>query len=195
MNAGPSKSDASNAPSSHDWTTGAAKWFAVLVLGAASIAGMLWSINTRKLASWAREPAPQIIEIHPNSPRGTAPAALTTPAQQPAAKNSDTKAYPREKLSADDTPATTPTAAPASAATSSATTTDSPEKAAVPAKLDLNTATVAQLELLPGIGPAIAQRIVEYRQQHGKFATLESLDAVKGIGPKIIARLRPLVTW
>jgi comEA protein len=59
--------------------------------------------------------------------------------------------------------------------------------------LDLNTASVAELELLPGIGPAMAKRIVEYRAQIGRFARVDELDKVRGIGPKTLERLRPHV--
>jgi len=50
--------------------------------------------------------------------------------------------------------------------------------------LDLNSASAAELDLLPGIGPALAQRIIEYREKHGGFRTLEELKKVSGIGPK-----------
>lgn len=60
--------------------------------------------------------------------------------------------------------------------------------------VDLNTATVAQLDALAGIGPVLAQRIVDYREQHGRFASVDQLDDVPGIGPALYARLKPLVT-
>ena len=59
--------------------------------------------------------------------------------------------------------------------------------------LDLNTAVAADLELLPGVGPALAQRIVEHRAAHGAFSSIDGLRGVRGIGPKTLARLRPLV--
>jgi competence ComEA-like helix-hairpin-helix protein len=59
--------------------------------------------------------------------------------------------------------------------------------------LDLNRATAAQLELLPGIGPASAARIVAYRDQIGGFRSVEELDGVSGIGARTLERLRPLV--
>ncbi len=59
--------------------------------------------------------------------------------------------------------------------------------------LSLNTATAAQLDALPGIGPATAQRIITYRDQHGPFASIDALDEVSGIGPATMERLRPLV--
>jgi competence protein ComEA len=61
-------------------------------------------------------------------------------------------------------------------------------------KVNLNTATQAELELLPGIGPAMAKRILDYRAEHGKFTSVEQLDSVRGIGSRTMSRLRPLVT-
>ena len=57
--------------------------------------------------------------------------------------------------------------------------------------IDLNTATAAQLEHLPGIGPAIAQRIIDDRTKHGRYTSVEELDRVQGIGKKTIDKLRP----
>ena len=59
--------------------------------------------------------------------------------------------------------------------------------------IDLNTATKAELMLLPGIGPAYAERIILSREDQGPFERVEDLDRVKGIGPKTIERLRPFV--
>lgn len=56
--------------------------------------------------------------------------------------------------------------------------------------LELNRATAAQLEAVPGIGPVLAQRILDYRKQHGPYRSLEELDGVKGIGPKTLEQLR-----
>jgi competence protein ComEA len=60
--------------------------------------------------------------------------------------------------------------------------------------VQLNSATVEQLDALPGIGPVTAQRIVEYRQAHGAFRSVEELDAVPGIGPARVEQLKELVT-
>jgi len=57
----------------------------------------------------------------------------------------------------------------------------------------LNTATLEQLDALPGVGPVTAQKILDYRQQHGAFASVEELDAVPGIGPARLEQLKDLV--
>ena len=62
------------------------------------------------------------------------------------------------------------------------------------AATDLNTATNAQLEALPGIGPAKAAAILQYRADHGGFTSVSQLDAVPGIGPATMANLQGLVT-
>jgi len=62
-----------------------------------------------------------------------------------------------------------------------------------PELLNLNRATAAELDRLPGISPTVAERIVAYREGHGGFTSVEELDSVKGIGPAILARVRPLV--
>ena len=59
--------------------------------------------------------------------------------------------------------------------------------------VNLNTATAEQLQLLPGIGPALAERIIEERTRRGSFKSVDELDKVKGIGPRTLAKLLPLV--
>jgi competence protein ComEA len=60
-------------------------------------------------------------------------------------------------------------------------------------KINLNTATRAELESLPGIGPVLAQRIIEYRDAHGPFQSVEELLNVDGIGPSLLEKIRDLV--
>ena len=59
--------------------------------------------------------------------------------------------------------------------------------------IDLNAATAAELEALPGIGPVLAQRIVQWRIDNGRFTDVEVLGEVSGIGDALMAQLRPLV--
>ncbi len=55
--------------------------------------------------------------------------------------------------------------------------------------INVNQASASQLEALPGIGPALARRIVDYRAANGPFSSLESLDAISGIGPSILENI------
>ena len=57
----------------------------------------------------------------------------------------------------------------------------------------LNSATIEQLDALPGVGPVTAQKIVDYRQKHGAFSSVDELDAIPGIGPARLDELRDLV--
>ena len=70
-----------------------------------------------------------------------------------------------------------------------------PAGAPAPAgRIDLNSATAAQLDTLPGIGPVTVARIVEWRTAHGRFARVEQLREIDGIGERRFAQLRELVT-
>ncbi|MEE1621147.1 ComEA family DNA-binding protein [Zafaria sp. J156] len=61
--------------------------------------------------------------------------------------------------------------------------------------VDVNRASSAELETLPGIGPALAGRIIEFRERNGPFASIAELDAVSGIGPAMMGRLEGLVVF
>ena len=62
-----------------------------------------------------------------------------------------------------------------------------------PELLNINTASAEELQTLPNIGAQMAQRIVDYREQYGEFASVEDLQKVKGIGAKTLEKLRPFV--
>jgi competence protein ComEA len=67
-------------------------------------------------------------------------------------------------------------------------------KAAPSAPVDVNTASAADLQTVPGIGKALAQRIVEFREKNGPFGEVADLVKVRGIGEKSIQRLKPYLT-
>ncbi len=69
-----------------------------------------------------------------------------------------------------------------------------PLKSGQESKVNINTASAEELDALPGVGPAIAQRIVDYRTENGPFATIEDIMNVKGIGPATFARLKDHIT-
>ena len=66
--------------------------------------------------------------------------------------------------------------------------------AAPAGKVSLNSATIDQLDALPGIGPVTAQQIIDFRTANGGFGSIEELDAVPGIGPARLEQLRELVS-
>ncbi len=68
-----------------------------------------------------------------------------------------------------------------------------PGGAAAPAQVSLSTATLEQLDTLPGVGPVTAQKILDYRAAHGAFRSVDELDAIPGIGPARLDGLRDMV--
>jgi len=78
-------------------------------------------------------------------------------------------------------PARAARAARAAAATTAATV------------VDLNTATLTSLDTLPGVGPVLAQRILDWRGEHGRFSSVDELGEVSGIGDKLLAQIRSRV--
>ena len=86
-----------------------------------------------------------------------------------------------------------PSAAPAPGSGDGASGSAPAGGAAPGTPVNLNTATVADLDALPGVGPVIASRIVDWRQQNGNFKTVDDLGEVSGIGDATLAKLRPLV--
>ena len=74
------------------------------------------------------------------------------------------------------------------------TSSEGPQEVLVDKSVNLNTATLEELDLLPGVGPAIAQRIIDYREQNSGFYDIEEIMEVSGIGEKTFAKLEPYIT-
>ncbi|MCA1575027.1 MAG: helix-hairpin-helix domain-containing protein [Acidobacteria bacterium] len=70
---------------------------------------------------------------------------------------------------------------------------ETPTSATKPAPINMNTASVAELERLPGVGPVLAERIITYRKEHGRFRRVEHLMMVRGISDRRFRELRSLV--
>lgn len=115
----------------------------------------------------------------------SASSATTTSAASTAASET-TAATSAEKTTATSEVATT-------TETTTVTTTVSNGTDAA-GRVNLNTATLAQLDTLPGIGETLAQRIIDYRNTHGAFRTVDEIINVSGIGEKKLAELRPYAT-
>ena len=145
----------------HGWTAGAPKWAAVIVLGAASVAGLAWAMG-RETTPWARAHSTVASPV-------LASAGPTPTASAPTPDSVRPQVEPKAKKS------------------------NPPPAASVKKLININTAGQADLELLPGIGPALAKRFMDYRSTKGPFKRVEELDAVKGIGPKILERVRGMV--
>lgn len=95
----------------------------------------------------------------------------------------------KKQVAANENPTALATAARVSVVNTVPATTAQPE-----GKLNLNTATLEELDALPGIGTALAQRILDYRAQKGGFKTIEELKEVKGIGDKLFDDIKELIT-
>jgi competence protein ComEA len=89
---------------------------------------------------------------------------------------------------ADGTQIVVPARAPAAPGTPAGASATAPA-----GPVHLNTATLEELDGLPGVGPVTAQKILDYRAQHGAFANVDELDAIPGIGPTRLDQLRDLV--
>ena len=97
-----------------------------------------------------------------------------------------------EKRSLASQPTTSPDSSsvsekPTEAKSSSATT------QTVSSKININTASAAELDKLPGIGPTYAQRIIEYRESKGGFKSISEIQNIKGIGPKTFEKLKDMI--
>jgi competence protein ComEA len=72
---------------------------------------------------------------------------------------------------------------------------EQPSRVDPPGRVDLDVASSAQIDRLPGIGPSLAKRIVAERDKNGMFGCLAALDSVRGVGPSMLRRLDSLVTF
>ena len=91
-------------------------------------------------------------------------------------------------------PTLVPNSAPEQRASIPNDRTTSADGRASPSLINLNTATAQELELLPGIGPVMAGRIIAYREANGLFTSIDDVESVPGIGPKTLESIRPLAT-
>lgn len=154
-----------------DWTHGPAKWLAAVVIGAASVGGIVWSVVSK--------PAGRSGVVHPPAEQAGRTQQIKDEKEPPrTASPIADAAGPKRDGGEPDEQLSRETAAENSAGSS---------------VININTATAAELELLPGIGPALAARIIEHREKYGAFRSVDELDRVKGIGPKILERVRSLV--
>jgi competence protein ComEA len=172
--------------------SGPAKWAAVVGLTAACSAGLTYSLMREpggaKVSSPVvtelprRQASPPVSALPPRVVETRPVAATVVPA--PLAPNPESAPA---ALAAPE--AATPVVAPVSEPEP-----PSPAAPSVARKINVNTATQAELELLPRIGPATAKAIIGHRSLHGPFRSVQDLDKVKGIGPKTLERLAPFVT-
>lgn len=145
--------EATRSPAPPHWTEGPARWAASIVLGAACLGGLGWSILGRPaLIGPDGAPAPRVMARSPSAGAGDAAASAGQAAE----------------------------------------VIDVVEDEAYAQRINVNTAGSAELQLLPGIGPALAERIMQDREANGPYASVDDLMRVKGIGPRTVARLREM---
>lgn len=184
-----------SAATTDDWTPGRAKWIAAGALAGAAVVGLIWSITSRIPGPLSLTPASPALASSDSDRTYPAPAPPVLAPPAPPAGSSPPPSSPAPSTdSGREQPAARPVQ-PASAPVPSPPRAESPSALTpAPAKVNINSATAAELEALPGIGPALAQRIVADRTSRGPFRSVNDLDRVRGIGPKIVESLRELVT-
>jgi len=158
------------------WANEVAKWFAVVVLGLIGTTGLIWSI-------WFR-PMPARLERF----EGGAGAASR---QVRATRDIEPSSLRPEGSGGGESQATAASVEDGASALSERQ--DRAPKPALTGTIDINAAGLTELQLLPGIGPALAQRILDDRAKNGPYRVIEDLDRVRGIGPKTLDKLRPLI--
>lgn len=135
---------------------------------------------------WVLQEGPDSLPEQPGTARQGQGQGMTSPVLQTPLASSDQSESEGESQGGGRL---APNQAPAPALSSPAT----PARRPVTFPLDLNTAKLEDFIELPGIGEKLAQRLVDYRQSHGGFRSVEDLREVRGIGAKRFERLRPLV--
>lgn len=165
------------------------------LLGVLAVGGLGWSLGRASGERAAHAPGPAVVQPAVARPAAAAtsptPTLTPTPASTQVSRPALMKPVPSPV--AEPVPAARPLLATPAEPPGDARAVEPPTPVK-PARVNINTAPAAELELLPGIGPGLAQRIIEHRQRSGRFRTVAELDKVKGIGPRTIERLRPLVS-
>lgn len=152
--------------------SGPARWACVAALGGLGAIGVA--------RGFFKEPPPEPASQALPPVRVTLPAREREPAPNPV---QTAPAASEPAISA--APAQEPAAAPAASA----------PDAGIQKLVNVNTASAEELQLLPGIGPVMAQRLIEDRAANGPYKSPADLDRVKGIGPKTLEKLTPLVRF
>jgi len=155
--------------------------------GRAALALLLALLGGTVAHQWQAQQAPVPADLYAAADAAFAAAIQDTAAGPLALAGPPPSDAPPHAAPADSTPATLADAAVEAAA--------SPRRSGKPppAPTNVNTASAAELQRLPRIGPALSQRIVEYRRTHGPFRSVEALAGVRGIGDKTVEVLRPWV--
>lgn len=192
------------APVQPDPIQGPAKWLAIAILGGAALIGLGSAISNRS-PRWTYMPpsGARAAVAAPSVAAPAGPVAVVRPLQPtPPARPFDAAGLrltgpPAESGSPGAEPERGPIETVATVAVAAPTIEPAPPPEPEPTiarKINLNSATREELELLPGIGPALAGRIIEHRGTRGPFRRVEDLARVSGIGPRTLERLRPHVT-
>lgn len=176
----------SQPPVVEDWTYGPARWIGVGLVVALSAVGLSWSLSSSRATPAAAAISTPKTEPVKNAAKPSAPAAA------PVAPASESKPKASGPIVTELPAAPAPAVAPAQ---SESPRSAAPVAANPPAKINVNTASLTELETLPGVGPKLAQRILDDRTKNGNYKTLKDLDRVSGIGTKTLERLAPLVTF
>jgi competence protein ComEA len=134
-----------------------------------------WFLGEPTLIAESKPPLTSTEEADvPSEPAGSSPATSETPAPTSAPSVAPPSTPPSERTAKSEAP--------------------NPQVVLDPTRpIDLNTADATTLELLPGVGPVLAERIIAYRREIGGFRTVDDLLDVKGIGAKTMTKIRPFV--